>query len=418
MATHSQNISNLENAVYGEQVRRSMIELFEEDYALVKKAIGYGTDIDSPTSSIAGYYDGNLYINSDTHDIWEMDGIGWHIVGNVLSIKDITVVESQIDDDNNVVTIQFTDGRTPLVFNVKNGKTGNGISSIDTIVSPDDDGINQVIINMTDGTSKSFSTKNGSKGSKGDKGDTGNPAGFGTPTATIDRNTGIPTVVVTASGSDETKVFNFDFKNLKGETGDKGDTGRGLDSITSIDSGKNHTLAANYSDGVSQVIATIKDGADGSGVGDMVKATYDTDDNGIVDKAEALFDVATGTTVPAKTILNKADKANTLVGYGITDAYTKVQVNAELDKKVNEPLAEGQDGYVLTTDGQGRREWKKGASDWNSLTDKPFETLGTDFEVKTVGEGDEEREELQLSTNVTDKLDTVGDIVEDGFYSR
>lgn len=58
---------------------------------------------------------------------------------------------------------------------------------------------------------------------RGDKGDTGEAAGFGTPIATIDANVGTPSVTVTASGADTAKVFNFDFKNLKGEKGDKGD---------------------------------------------------------------------------------------------------------------------------------------------------------------------------------------------------
>lgn len=58
---------------------------------------------------------------------------------------------------------------------------------------------------------------------RGDKGDTGEAAGFGTPTATIDANVGTPSVTVTASGADTAKVFNFNFKNLKGEKGDKGD---------------------------------------------------------------------------------------------------------------------------------------------------------------------------------------------------
>ena len=74
----------------------------------------------------------------------------------------------------------------------------------------------------------------GPKGDKGDKGDTGNTgatgpagaaAGFGTPTATVDGNTGTPSVSVSASGPDTAKVFAFSFSNLKGAKGDTGETG-------------------------------------------------------------------------------------------------------------------------------------------------------------------------------------------------
>ena len=57
------------------------------------------------------------------------------------------------------------------------------------------------------------------------KGPQGTAAGFGAPTATVDDNTGTPTVEVTASGPDTEKVFSFTFKNLKGAKGDTGNTG-------------------------------------------------------------------------------------------------------------------------------------------------------------------------------------------------
>ncbi len=56
-------------------------------------------------------------------------------------------------------------------------------------------------------------------------GQDGTPAGFGIPTASVDANTGTPSVTVTASGPDTAKEFHFEFMNLKGKTGDKGDKG-------------------------------------------------------------------------------------------------------------------------------------------------------------------------------------------------
>ncbi len=122
------------------------------------------------------------------------------------------------------------------------GDTGNGIKSIDITYASSASNTTaptsgwqttppsvaagnylwtRFIVSMTDNTSKTAY----SVAKQGVKGDTGAAAGFGTPTATIDGNVGTPKVEVTASGANTSKVFNFAFKNMKGERGEKGPIG-------------------------------------------------------------------------------------------------------------------------------------------------------------------------------------------------
>lgn len=136
-----------------------------------------------------------------------------------------------------------TDGRDGAAASVAVGTTTTG-----------NPGTNASVTNS--GTSSAavlnFTIPRGAKGDKGDKGDTGatgatgpqgpqgetgatgpqgpagsagTAAGFGTPTATVDANTGTPSVEVSASGANTAKVFAFAFHNLKGETGATGPQG-------------------------------------------------------------------------------------------------------------------------------------------------------------------------------------------------
>lgn len=114
-----------------------------------------------------------------------------------------------------------------------------------TTTSTADRGSNVFTFTKSDGSTATFTVKNGSKGStgetgpqgktgpqgpQGEAGPQGTAAGFGTPT--VSTTTGVAgsnaSVSITSSGSNTAKIFNFDFTIPRGNTGaqgPKGDTG-------------------------------------------------------------------------------------------------------------------------------------------------------------------------------------------------
>lgn len=65
----------------------------------------------------------------------------------------------------------------------------------------------------------------GEQGIQGPAGNDGAAGGFGTPTASIDNSVGIPQVLISSSGPNTAKVFDFRFSGLKGEQGQIGPQG-------------------------------------------------------------------------------------------------------------------------------------------------------------------------------------------------
>ena len=156
---------------------------------------------------------------------------------------------STADAGTNVVTVTLSNGNTST-FNVKNGSKGStgatgtrgslwysgtgitGTSTTATIFS--NSGVTSALVNdkyLNTNTGYVYNCTVAGAASAAKwvyvgsiKGTTGAAAGFGTPTASVDSNVGTPSVTVTASGSNTAKVFNFTFKNLKGDTGPAGTT--------------------------------------------------------------------------------------------------------------------------------------------------------------------------------------------------
>ena len=233
----------------------------------------------------------------------------------------------------------------------------------------------------------------------------GTAAGFGDPVATVDGNTGTPSVKVTASGPDTAKVFTFTFKNLKGAKGAKGDPGT---------AGKDGTRGRGwYQHGVvaSDLQIYSWDGwptAPKWGEGDWL---YDPD-NGNVGLCTSRTDNADGSgsaSITYKGILKGADgssiqsiKRTSGTGApGTTDTYTVTLTNGntttfqvyngkdgsgsgDMTKSVYDPKGKAQDIFAYA-DAKQSKITASGILKGNGAGSVSAAVKGTDYAVPSVG---------------------------------
>lgn len=144
-----------------------------------------------------------------------------------------TTVQSTTDKKKylwNYLRFAYTDGTVvetnPVIIGTQGEKGDAGVAAVisgATATVNNNTGTPSVTVNLG-GTGSDRTLDFVFDNIKGDKGDTGIAAVISKATATVDDSIGTPSVTVDLGGTESDRTFAFEFKNLKGAKGDKGDS--------------------------------------------------------------------------------------------------------------------------------------------------------------------------------------------------
>lgn len=268
MADISRYLTAISDAVYGEEVRGSIHDAIDIINKVGEVQLTLGTAVNNSSSSRVGYYNNSVYVNINTWDVWRNNGSSWDRLGNIKGASIHSITKTSTSGLVDTYTVKDQSNITLGTFKVTNGVKGDtgatgpqgpngiGIGSVDLRTKIG--AVSTYDIKLTNGTTVgSFTLTDGAKGDKGDTGDIG-PQG---PQGDIGP------------------------QGIQGIQGVKGDTGYSP-TINYSKSGKITTITINDVNGTRTF--ELRDGNDGTGTGDMIKATYDQNDDGVVDEAERL----------------------------------------------------------------------------------------------------------------------------------